>query len=238
MWRGSDHSRGNLGSTSPLGSTLMPHLPVPITVTPAPNPRTLPQTAAPRGHRLCAAFRDPQTLTMTPQGEAGGLTGRPGGLRTPASGRADWDNWAGAVEGSSGLWLGKEENTSCKVTWELSRVRSNPQHLGGRRTQTSEPKPHSSVPEHFKDRPPVLLPACPPAATLLPTSFCASAALLSPPPFIRGLVLHTCTLPPNSSLVPSSEEWSVATKTPAHCLNHPHPASALASPAAYMEAQH
>lgn len=51
------------------------------------------------------------------------LTGRPGGLRTPTSGRTDRDNWAGAVESSSGLWLW-EENKLSEVTGELIYIRS------------------------------------------------------------------------------------------------------------------
>ena len=51
------------------------------------------------------------------------LTGRPGGLRTPASGRTDRDNWAGAVESSSGLRLW-EENELSEVTGELTYIRS------------------------------------------------------------------------------------------------------------------
>lgn len=51
------------------------------------------------------------------------LTGRPGGLRTPASGRTDRDNRAGAVESSSGLWLW-EENELPEVTGELIYIRS------------------------------------------------------------------------------------------------------------------
>lgn len=51
------------------------------------------------------------------------LTGRPGGLRTPASGRTDRDNRAGAVESSSGLRLW-EENELPEVIGELIYIRS------------------------------------------------------------------------------------------------------------------
>lgn len=73
---------------------------------------------------LGAAFEAPQSLTepswcQEPQGQTGRLTGGPGGLRTPASGRAHWDNRAGAVEGSSGLRLGKKKALS-NMTGELS----------------------------------------------------------------------------------------------------------------------
>lgn len=130
------------------------------------------------------------------------LTGRPGGLRTPASGRTDRDNRAGAVESSSGLRLW-EENELSEVTGELTYIRSAGQRASQQPgklqicfqsyclcflQQAHTSPPHVRLP-HFPN-PPVS------------------------PHSIRRFHLHTSTLPLNF-LVIQGAPWGY--QHPAHC---------------------